>query len=175
MNHLTTAEIEAALESVLASPKDVGVLELIVRRPRENEREELETGELDVEKGLVGDNWFGSGRAIDSQITMINSRLVGLIARDDSRRALAGDQLYVDLDLSEENITNGSRLEVGEAMLEVTEKPHNGCKKFVERFGLEAMLFVNSPIGRRHHLRGIYAKVIRSGFVRRGDKVRRVR
>ncbi|MBK8150195.1 MAG: MOSC domain-containing protein [Acidobacteria bacterium] len=175
MNHLTTAEIEAALESVLASPKDVGVLELIVRRPRENEREELETVELDVEKGLVGDNWFGSGRAIDSQITMMNSRLVGLIARDDSRRALAGDQLYVDLDLSEENITNGSRLEVGEAMLQVTEKPHNGCKKFVERFGFEAMLFVNSPIGKRHHLRGIYAKVIRSGFVRRGDKVRRVR
>ncbi len=174
MKHLTTAEIEAALDGVLDSPKDNGVLELIVRRPCEDAREELETGELDVEQGLVGDNWFGSNRSVDTQITIMSSRIAALIACDDSRRSLAGDQLYVDLDLSEENIPVGTRLEIGVVVLETTAKPHNGCKKFVGRFGLDAMLFVNSEVGKRHHLRGIYAKVVRSGTIRRGDAVKKL-
>lgn len=174
MNHLSTAEIEAALDFVLESPQDEGTVELIVRRPKTDLREELEIGELDTEKGLVGDNWFKPGRSPESQLTIMNSRIVRLLAQDDARRALAGDQLYVDLDLSDENLPPGTRLEVGTALLETTSLPHNGCKKFVERFGLDAMRFVNSPIGKRHHLRGIYAKVVRSGTVRRGDVVRKL-
>ncbi len=171
MKHLTKTEIEEKLPHVLQSPRDEGTVELIVRRPQTDLREELESGEFDVEKGLIDDNWFRPGRSPESQITIMNSRIVTLLAQDDSRRALAGDQLYVDLDLSDENLPPGTRLEVGTAILETTALPHNGCKKFVERFGLDAMRFVNSPIGKEHHLRGIYAKVVKSGVVRRGDKI----
>ncbi len=171
MKHLTKTEIEEKLPHVLQSPRDEGTVELIVRRPQTDLREELESGEFDVEKGLIGDNWFRPGRSPESQITIMNSRIVTLLAQDDSRRALAGDQLYVDLDLSDENLPPGTRLEVGTAILETTALPHNGCKKFIERFGLDAMRFVNSPIGKEHHLRGIYAKVVKSGVVRRGDKI----
>ncbi len=174
MKHLTTTEIEARMPEVLASPKDNGVLELIVRRPAEDLREELEIGELDIEQGLVGDDWFGSGNKGDSQITIMNSRIISILAQDDSRRALAGDQLYADLDLSDENLPVGTRIAVGGAVLETTALPHNGCKKFVQRYGLDAMLFVNSPLGKKHHLRGIYAKVVQSGTIRRGDRLKKL-
>jgi hypothetical protein len=173
MNHLTTLEIEARMDDVLASPSEVGTVELIVRRPDEDLREELEIGELDVERGLVGDCWRPSDGE-GCQITLMNSRFAAMIAQDDSRRALAGDQLFVDLDLSEPNVPAGTRLAVGDAMLEVTSEPHNGCRKFVERFGRDAMVFANSEIGKRHHLRGIYARVVVSGKVRRGDEVRKL-
>lgn len=173
MNHLNTAEIEARMDEVLASPGDCGTVELIVRRPKTDLREELENGELDVEKGLIGDRWnpkSGDG----SQITLMNSRFASLIAQDDSRRALAGDQLFVDFSLSEANVPPGTKLAVGSAMLEVTSVPHNGCKKFVQRFGLDAMKFANSEFGKRHHLRGIYARVIVAGTVARGDEIRKL-
>lgn len=173
MNHLTTPEIEARMDEVLASPSDAGTVELIVRRPKTDLREELDTGELDIEKGLVGDRWRVSDGE-GSQLTLMNSRFASMIARDDSRRALAGDQLFVDFDLSEANVPPGTRLAVGGAMLEVTSVPHNGCKKFVQRFGLDAMKFANSEFGKRHHLRGIYARVVVAGTVRRGDEIRKL-
>lgn len=171
MKHLSSAEIESRLDEVLASPKDGGTLELIVRRPRTDEREELERGELDAELGLLGDSWAEQRRGAETQIAIMNSRMVSIIARDDARRSLAGDQLYVDLDLSEENLPHGTRLAVGGAILETTAKAHKGCRKFVDRFGLDAMIFVNSPTGKRHNLRGIYAKVVRSGPITRGDRI----
>jgi hypothetical protein len=174
MKHLTTEEIEAGLDYVIESPKDNGVLDLIVRRPKEDEREILKTGELDAEKGLVGDVWLTDDGNIYAQIAIMNSRIIDLLAQDRERWKLAGDQLYVDLDLSEENLPAGTRLRIGSAILEVTPKPHNGCKKFVERFGLDAMKFVNSPVGRQFHLRGIYARVVKSGAIRQGDTVRKV-
>jgi hypothetical protein len=175
MKHLTTAEIEAGLEKIFASPHDEGVLELIVCRPQENERAVLETGELDAEKGLLGDCWltYNDGQ-IEAQIAIMNSRLADLLAGDRDRWKLAGDQLYVDLNLTDENLPHGTKLQIGSAILEVTPKPHNGCRKFVERFGADAMKFVNSPVGKKYHLRGIYARVIQSGTIRRGDKVRKV-
>jgi hypothetical protein len=176
MKHLTTEEIEAKMNYVIESPKNNGILDLIVCRPSENERKVLETGELDVEKGLIGDNWltYNDGE-IESQIAIMNSRIVDLIAQDKDRWKLAGDQLFVDFDLSDDNLPHGTKIQIGTAMLETTPLPHNGCKKFVERFGLDAMKFVNSPIGKRFHLRGIYAKVIQSGTIRQGDNIQKVK
>ena len=174
MEHLTTEEIEANLPKIIESPKDNGVLDLIVRRPREDEREVLDAGELDIEKGLVGDDWLTDDGNFDTQLAIMNSRLIDLIAQDKDRWKLAGDQLYIDLDLTDENLPHGTRLEIGSAIIEVTPKPHNGCKKFVERFGLDAMKFVNSPVGKQFHLRGIYAKVIQSGTIRQGDVVKKI-
>jgi MOSC domain-containing protein YiiM len=173
MKHLTTEEIENNLSQVIDSPKDNGVLELIVRRPQEDEREVLEIGQLDMEKGLVGDDWLTDDGNLETQIAIMNSRIIDLIAQDRNRWKLAGDQLYIDLDLSDENLPHGTRLKIGSAILETTPQPHNGCKKFVERFGLDAMKFVNSPIGKQHHLRGIYAKIVQSGTIQQGDTVKK--
>jgi MOSC domain-containing protein YiiM len=174
MKHLTIAEIEIGLSEVLESPMDNGVLELIVRRPQSNEREVLETGELDIEKGLVGDDWLRRDGNSVTQLTIMNSRIASLLAQDENRRKLAGDQLFVDLNLTDENLPAGTRLSIGSAIIEVTPQPHNGCKKFVERFGADAMKFVNSPVGKQFHLRGIYAKVIQSGSIRQGDIVKKI-
>lgn len=175
MNHLTTTEIEAGLDEIRQSPKDNGILKLIVTRPKPDEREVLETGELDVVEGLKGDSWktYGTVRA-DAQIAIMNSRIIALLAQDENRWQLAGDQLYVDLDLSNENLPIGTKLQIGSATLETTALPHNGCKKFVERFGMDAMMFVNSPVGKQLHLRGIYAKVIQSGTINKGDTVKKI-
>lgn len=175
MKHLTTEEIEKRLAQVIESPTDNGVLELIVCRPQEDEREVLETGKLDEEKGLIGDDWLNyDGGDVEAQIAIMNSRMIDLIAQEKERWKLAGDQLFIDLNLTDENLPHGSKIQIGSAILEVTPKPHNGCKKFVERFGLDAMKFVNSPVGKQFHLRGIYAKVIKSGTIRQGDAVKKV-
>ena len=169
--HLTLAELEAGMEHVLASPKDNGVLEMIVARPKVNKRQVLAKAELDTESGLVGDNWLtrGSSRTADGkghpemQLNLMNYRFAELIAGGRDRVQLAGDQLFVDLDLGPKNLPPGTRLAVGSAVIEVTAIPHLGCKKFVERFGIEAMKFANSEFGRRHNLRGINAKIVLSG------------
>ncbi|HEY0457688.1 MAG TPA: MOSC domain-containing protein [Pyrinomonadaceae bacterium] len=174
MKHLTSEEIEAELSEVLESPKDNGTLALIVRRPRTDEREVLDAGELEVEKGLVGDDWLTDDQNPEAQIAIMNSRIIELLAQGKERWKLAGDQLFIDLNLTDENLPAGTRLAIGSAILEVTPKPHNGCRKFVERFGLDAMKFVNSPVGKQYHLRGIYARVVQSGTIRRGDAVKKV-
>jgi MOSC domain-containing protein YiiM len=182
VRHLTTGELEASFDRVLASPKDRGRLELIVRRPRVGEREVLDEGELDLAAGLVGDNWKdrGSSRTPDRsphpdmQLNVMNSRVLDLVARDRGRWRLAGDQLIVDMDLSEENLPPGARLAVGSAVIEVTAQPHTGCKKFVERFGLDALKFVNAPERKGLRLRGLNAKVVRPGLVRVGDALGKI-
>lgn len=174
MRHLTTEELEAGLDEIRQSPKDCGVLRLIVRRPSEDEREVLETGRLDTAKGLVGDDWLADDGDTETQLAIINSRAAALVAQDENRWQLAGDQLYVDLDLTDENLPAGTRLEIGSAIIEVTPEPHNGCRKFVERFGLDAMKFVNSIVGKQLHLRGIYARVVKSGDIRAGDIINKI-
>jgi hypothetical protein len=179
---LTMEELQAGLGEILDSPKDAGVLKLIVRRPAIGEREVLETGELDLAQGLVGDSWRtrGSSRTADGsshpdmQLNIMNARAVALVAQDPDRWQLAGDQLFIDLDLSAENLPAGTRLEMGSAIVEVTAQPHTGCKKFVERFGLDAMKFVNSPTGRELRLRGLNARVVQPGVIRVGDLVTRI-
>jgi hypothetical protein len=180
VTHATLAELEAGLDFIRRSPKDRGTLELIVRRPQSNERESLDMATLDLVEGLAGDNWKarGSVRTPDGsanaemQITMMNSRAAQVVARSRERWGLAGDQLFVDLDLSAENLPPGSLLALGEAVIEVTSPPHNGCKKFLARFGQEALNFVNSPLGKQLHLRGINAKIVQGGVIRVGDTVR---
>ena len=177
--HLNTAELEAGLAEIRQSPKDRGTLRLIVRRPRTNEREVIDVGELDLDVGLVGDNWKTKGyyKSPDGaahpemQLNVMNARAAALVAQDLSRWPLAGDQLYVDLDLSSANLPPGTRLSVGSAIIEVTAEPHTGCKKFVSRFGADAMKFVNSPVGRELNLRGINAKVVTPGTIRTGDQI----
>lgn len=174
-------ELETGLDEIRLSPKDEGVLEMIVCRPEENERVVLEQGELDSTEGLIGDNWKkrGSSRSTDGfghpemQLNIMNSRAIALIAGERNRWSLAGDQLYIDFDLSDENLPPGSRLEIGSAIVEITPIPHNGCKKFTNRFGIDAVKFVNSPVGKQLHLRGVNAKVIQSGIIRVGDIVKK--
>lgn len=172
---LSTSELTAGLDEIRRSPADAGRLLMIVRRPAVNEREELSEGELDVDLGLVGDTWKGSKWEMpENQITLMNSRAVERIAGSRERWALAGDQLYVDFDLSAANLPPGTRLAIGSAVLEITAEPHTGCSKFRSRFGRDALAFVNSPDGRALNLRGIYARVVVSGRVCVGDEVRKV-
>ncbi|MDE2698910.1 MAG: MOSC domain-containing protein [Gemmatimonadetes bacterium] len=183
MKHVTMAELEAGLKNIRQSPTDAGVLALIVRRPQVEAREVLEVGELDLFEGLVGDNWKtrGSSQTADGsahpdmQLNIMNARVIALLAQQKERWALAGDQLYMDFDLSAENVPPGTRLSLGEAVIEVTDQPHTGCKKFAARFGLDALKFISSPVGKQLQLRGINAKVIRSGAIRIGDTVKKVK
>jgi len=179
---LTMEELEAGLDEIRQSPKDEGVLELIVRRPQTDEREILEEGELHLTEGLVGDSWKkrGSSRTSDGsphpdmQLNIMNARAIALVAQHKDRWPLAGDQLFIDMDLSTENLPAGTRLALGSAIIEVTAQPHTGCKKFVARFGLDAMRFVNSPVGKQLNLRGINAKVVQPGAIRVGYEIKKI-
>ncbi len=167
----------AALVEPMSSGE--GVVELIVRRPSEGEREVLNEAELDAVQGLVGDRWWSGahvdGESLDTsaQLTLMNARVLERLEPDRSRWPLAGDQLIVDLDLAEEGLPAGTRLEVGSAVIEVSAAPHTGCAKFTARFGSDATRFVNSKDGRRQRLRGMNARVITPGTVRVGDTIRR--
>lgn len=179
---LNMAELESGLPLIEKSPKDTGAVELIVRRPSVGEREEVTEGELDPARGLVGDNWLARGyrKTVDGsahpdmQLNIMNARSIALIAQSRSRWKLAGDQFYVDLDLSYDNLPPGTQLGIGSAVVEITAEPHLGCSKFIERFGKDAALFVNSDEGKRLNLRGVNAKVIRPGSVRTEDTVKKL-
>lgn len=183
--HRTTAELMSVLPHLDGAPRDEGVLRLIVRRPALGEREVLTEGVLDPTTGLVGDTWLyrGSSRTADGrphpdmQLNVMNHRMIEFIAQGRQREPLAGDQLFVDLDLSESNLPVGTQLRIGDrsaggAVIEVTDQPHLGCAKFIDRFGVEAMRFVNGREGRPRRLRGLNARVISPGRVRLDDPVR---
>jgi|SRR4030095_9763305 hypothetical protein len=182
VKHLTMAELEAALDHLRQTPKDNGLLELIVSRPAVEQREVLEEAQLDLVNGLIGDNWNvrPSSRTADSsphpdmQINIMSSRVVALVAQEKDRWQLAGDQLFIDMDLSKDNLPAGSRLALGSAVIEVTSPPHTGCHKFVARFGRDAMMFVNSPVGKQLCLRGINARVVQAGTIRVGQTAKKI-
>ena len=178
VDHPTKQQLEAGFGHVLQSPKDNGPLVKLVRRPDVNRREVPAEGELDVDLGLVGDNWkvranptTPDGKADPvAQVTVMNARFLSLIAQSEERWELSGDQLLIDLDLSIENLPPGTRLRVGSAVIELSKKPHTGCAKFAARFGQDALRFVSTPEGRALRLRGANAKVVQSGAVRVGDE-----
>lgn len=180
--HLDTTALEAGMAHVRAAPSDRGVLALIVRRPAVDLREELDEAQLDLSHGLLGDTWSQRGSKSmpdgspdpEAQLTVMNARMAALVAVTPERRALAGDQLFVDLDLSIANLPPGTRVAIGDAVIEVSAKPHTGCAKFTSRFGLDATRFINSPEGRELRLRGANARVVVPGTIRRGDAVRKL-
>ena len=177
LQHLTTEQLTAGWEGPDASPSDRGTVELIVCRPDTGERRVLDEAELVVGEGLVGDNYVARGDSRtggpahpEAQLNLMNSRAVDLVAGGDRQWwALAGDQFFVDFDLSVENAPVGTRLAIGSAVIEVSAKPHNGCAKFSERFGVDAVRWVNQDKHERR--RGINAMVVQAGAVRAGDAV----
>lgn len=180
--HLSKEQLEAGLDHVRAAPADNGTLELIVQRPDEDMRVVLAEAELNTDEGLAGDNWNqrsstrtdDGGPHPDMQLNIMNVRILEQIAGSADRMPLAGDQLIVDLDLSEANLPPWTKLAIGDAVIEVTDQPHNGCAKFSRRFGVEAHRFVNSPLGKELHLRGINARVVTPGAIRQGDTIRKI-
>jgi hypothetical protein len=182
VKHLTTQELEAGLDHIHRAPKESGTLDMIVRRPQIGQREVLTLGYLDSMAGLNGDNWKARGSAAtadksahpEMQLNIMNSRVIALLAQDKERWQLAGDQLFIDIDLSVENLPAGTQLSLGDAVIEITAEPHAGCKKFSERFGVDAIKFVNSTLGKELHLRGVNAKVVKPGEIRTGDIARKL-
>ena len=180
--HLTRAELDAGLPEILRSPKDHGTLEAIVIRPASGERREVESAEVSLALGVHGDHWAkGCWKSLpdgspdpDVQICLMNARCIALIAQERSNWAPAGDNLFLDLDLSPAHTPPGTRLAIGTAVLEITAEPHNGCESFIARYGRDACVFVNTGEGKRLRLRGIYARVVQDGRVSVGDVVRKV-
>jgi len=173
------AALEAAVAHLLAAPLDAGRVELVVARPERGTRAVLDEATLDPTVGLVGDCWLarGSRHTPDGaasplmQLTFMNARVAEAVAGSRERWPLAGDQIYVDLDLGVDNLPPGTRLGVGTAEVEITAQPHTGCAKFADRFGIDAARFVNSAVGRAHRFRGVNARVVAGGIVRPGDVV----
>lgn len=178
MSHADTAALESGLEAIRSAPEAEGRVELIVRRPSEGERKLLEECLLDLRDGVVGDRWSAASGAgtgdRSAQVTLMNARAIELIAGGRERWALAGDQLYVDLDISVDNLPPGTLLAIGDAVVAVSEAPHTGCAKFSARYGSAALRFVNSTTGRALRLRGLNASVVEPGRVRIDDPVRKL-
>jgi MOSC domain-containing protein YiiM len=173
---VTADRVEAGLAHVRSAPADEGTLELISRRPAVGEREVLDEGELEVERGLVGDSWSARGKRPNpkAQLTVMSARAAELVAGEPESWPPAGDQLFVDLDLSADNLPPGTRLAIGSAIVEVSDLPHLGCGKFTERYGEEARELVNSPVGVELRLRGVNTRIVQSGTIRVGDAVRKL-
>ncbi len=172
----TTAQLEAMFEGIIAAPGDAGPIEMIVRRPSVEQREVVESAELSLDFGLVGDNWVDrvgeDGQPHRSaQVTLMNARVTDAVAVTRDRWQLAGDQIYVDMDISHENLPAGTRIQVGDAVLEISEAPHTGCAKFASRFGKDALRFANVGLGKVHRFRGVNAFVVEPGTFRVGDKI----
>lgn len=175
------ADPTSALAAVAAAPMDDGRIVLIVRRPARGTREVLAEGVLDPELGLEGDTWLerGSKTTADGsadplrQVTLINSRVLAAIEPDRERWPLAGDQLVVDLDLSIEALPVGTQLSIGEAIVEVTAPPHTGCSQFSDRFGIDALAWISTPVGKAYRMRGMHVRVVQGGVIRTGDVIRR--
>jgi MOSC domain-containing protein YiiM len=180
--HVAMADLLAALPALKKAPSDNGTVEMICRRPGTGDRELVSSATLDAEAGLVGDNWFrrGSSRTPDHrahpdmQLTIMNARAIALVARSRDRWPLAGDQIFADLDLSVANLPPGARLQLGDAIIQITHPPHLGCAKFHARFGPDALAFVNSEEGRALRLRGVNARIVTGGLARVGDRIQKL-
>lgn len=180
--HLSMEQLKAGLPDILQSPADNGKVEAVVVRPQSNERIDVETCQVSLAGGLEGDHWAkgcwkmtedGSPHP-DVQICIMNSRCINLIAGERANWPAAGDNLFVDLDLTPENLPPGQRLQVGSTVIEITDTPHKGCAKFVERYGRDATAFVNVGDGDKYKLRGIYARVVQDGAINVGDTLTKI-
>ncbi|MCY3893568.1 MAG: hypothetical protein OXF65_09735 [Acidimicrobiaceae bacterium] len=180
--HRSSAELEAALAHIRQAPADNGTIELIVRRPAEDAREVLDEAEINEAEGIAGDTWnqrsspssADGGPHPDAQITIMSARSAAVVIGPVERWPLAGDQIYADLDISHATLPAGAQLRLGDAILEVTAKPHRGCAKFAARFGRDALRFVNTGEGRDLRMRGVNCRVVQPGTVRAGDPITRL-
>ena len=180
--HRSTAELEAALPHIREAPGSTGTIELIVRRPAEDAREVLDVAEINDAEGVAGDTWnqrssptsADGGPHPDAQITIMSTRAAAAVIGPVERWPLAGDQIYADLDISHETLPAGAQLRLGDAILEITAKPHRGCAKFAARFGRDALRFVNTGEGRNLRMRGVNCRVVQPGTVRTGDPITRL-
>lgn len=180
--HLSRAELLAGLPEILASPKAEGTVEGIVVRPASEQRQEVGSIGVTLAGGLDGDHWAkGCWKTTedgephpDVQICMMNARCIDLIAQGRDNWAPAGDNLFIDMDLTPDNMAPGQRLSIGSAIIEITETPHKGCAKFVQRYGRDACAFVNVREGDQYKLRGIYGRVVQDGRLSVGDTVRKI-
>ncbi len=170
-------DFDSALDLIRASPKERGTIELIARRPSAGTREVVDRARFSLELGVVGDGWHrrpsrktGAPNP-EQQVTLMSSRAIAAIVPNRDDWPGAGDQLFVDFDLSVENLPPGTKIAVGTAVLAVTAHPHLGCAKFTKRFGSEATKWVNTDVGKSLNLRGINAQVITEGEARRGDVI----
>ena len=181
VNHVNMFQLESGLDHILNAPKNNGIVQMIVCRPKIEIRKILNVAKLDKESGLVGDNWNDRGSSntpdnssdIEAQLTIMNSRVISLITSSSDQWQLAGDQLYIDMDLSRNNLVPGSQIKIGSAVVEVSKKPHTGCEKFSNRFGLDALKFVSTPLGRQLSLTGINTRIVQSGIIQTGDVVKK--
>ena len=180
--NLSFDELMGAWAELEPSPVDTGSVDMIVRRPAVDSREHLQEGELSTEDGLVGDNWLSRGSSStpdgsahpEAQITLMNSRIVDIIAQERDKWDLAGDQFFVDFDLSMDNLPAGTQIQLGSAILEISEKPHTGCAKFAKRYGAPARKFVMTEDGKKARLRGVNARVIQAGVVKVNDTIKKL-
>lgn len=175
--YLTLDELNSGLDEILGSPVDGGRVDMLIVRPMADERQTPQTVEVNSEVGVVGDHWSRGEYSDESdvQIAIMNTRVLDLVtgnARD--RWSLAGDNLIADMDLSQENLVPGQKLEVGSAILEITEVPHKGCSKFSSRFGADALRFVNLGRAGELRLRGVYARVVQPGHITVGDQINKL-
>lgn len=182
VTHVPLAELESGLPTIRQSPRERGRVQLIVCRPEIGSREVVDVADLRRDEGVVGDCWRTRGSSTmpdgsanpEAEITLMNARSAAVIAVEPTRWPLAGDQFYVDFDLSAAHLPPGTRVQLGSAIVEVTALPHRGCGKFTRRFGVDAAKFVNSAAGRELNLRGINARILRGGTVRTGDIIAKV-
>lgn len=180
--HLSMDELKAGLAHIIAAPDDGGELKGIVIRPEHGERLDVASAEISLAGGVHGDHWAKKcwketedGRPHpDVQICIMNARAIGLIAQERENWPPAGDNLFIDMNLSAENLRPGQRLALGSAVIEITDVPHNGCQSFINRYGRDACVFVNTGEGKKNRLRGIYARVVKDGRISVGDRTRKL-
>lgn len=171
-----------SFSDILDSPITNGTIELIVCRPKTNARKILTEAELTIEEGLVGDCWKNKRNFmrkdglpdVEVQLTLMNSRCINAIAGSKEFWPLAGDQLFVDLNLCKTVLQPKQQLKINDAIIEITDVPHLGCSKFSKRFGSDALKFVNSKNGKLHNLRGVNAKIIQPGVIKTGAIIERI-
>jgi hypothetical protein len=178
-NHVTFDKLQEGLAEISQAPKNHGNIELLVIRPVQYERKVVNEITMHPITGCEGDIWHSKKTSStpdgkpnpERQVTLINSRVLALLEGAKDTWPKAGDQVYVDMDLSKENLPAGTDLSLGSAIIRVSAQPHNGCKKFAERYGIDATRFVNSSLGKAKSLRGINCYIVKEGIVKMGDTV----
>ncbi len=166
--HLDYGLLQAAFLELPPAPATRGRVVQIVRRGEGGRREYLEHTRVTPHTGVPGDAWARrSAPDPDEQITAMQAGVARLLANGQPL-GLFGDNLFLDLDLSANNLPPGSVLRIGTAGFVITAKPHTGCRKFLTRFGRDALRFVSEAAHRSHNLRGVHLRVLEPGEVRLG-------